>query len=85
MTKLPPDIRARRAIEDRALALGAERRRIDDLHIENTRKIIALIPHAGEAGVPLEDLASMVQVSRQTLHRWRDLPGSAKGLTTEKD
>jgi hypothetical protein len=44
MTDLPPDILARRAIEDRALALGAERREIDDQHIANTRAIIALIP-----------------------------------------
>lgn len=75
-------MKIRREIEDRALELGAKRREIDDQHVANTRAIIALIPHAGEAGVPLDDLASMVQVSRQTLYRWRDMPGSAKGFKT---
>jgi hypothetical protein len=83
MTDLPPNMQAKRAVEDQALALGAERRKIDDQHIANTRAIIALIPHAGEAGVSLDDLASMVQVSRQTLYRWRDVAARLRADTED--
>jgi transcriptional regulator GlxA family with amidase domain len=82
MSQLPENIQARRAIEDQAVALGVERRNIDDQQIGNTRAIIDLIPSATEAGVSLEDLASMVQVTRQTLYRWQE---TARRLRTEDE
>jgi hypothetical protein len=68
---LPPEIQARRAVEDQAAQLGAERQILDDRTIANTRAIMALLPEAEDVGVPLEQLSVLVRVSRQTLHRWR--------------
>src|ERR1700691_3659094 len=68
---LPPQIQARRAVEDRAAQLGVERRDLDDRTLANTRAIMALLPEAESAGVPLEQLSTLAGVSRQTLHRWR--------------
>jgi hypothetical protein len=77
MNGLPAHIRARRDIEDRALKLGKERRDLDVRMIANTQAIMILLAQARGAGVPLEHLAEMVHVSRQTLYRWQDaqLPG----------
>jgi transcriptional regulator GlxA family with amidase domain len=76
--ELPPELRARmavdarRKIEDWAFKLGEERRQLDGQLDANTGQIINLIPQAIEVGIPLDQLASIVGVSRQTLHRWRD-------------
>lgn len=73
MNNLPPDIQARRAVEDRAIQLGSERRDLDDRIAKNTQNIIDLISDAADAGIPFDHLATMVGVSRQTLHRWREI------------
>jgi hypothetical protein len=73
MTELPPDMQARRDIEDRAIRLGDERRDLDNRVAENTQGIIDLIPEAADAGITFDNLARMVGVSRQTLHRWREI------------
>jgi hypothetical protein len=79
MTDLPPDMQARRAVEDRAVQLGAERRGLDDQAAANTQAIIDLLPQAETAGVPLEHLAGLLTVSRQTLYRWRDTVARLRG------
>lgn len=70
---LHADMQARRAIEDRAIALGNERRALDSNLAVNTQAIIDLLRDAQGAGIPYEHLAEMVGVSRQTLHRWREV------------
>jgi hypothetical protein len=72
MNGLPPHIQARRAVEDQALRLGNQRRDLNAQTIANTQAIMVLLPKAQAAGVPLEQLAEMVQVSRQTLYRWQE-------------
>ena len=69
---LPPDIRARRDVEDRAMRLRAERADIAARNAANIRAIVALLDDAKQAGVRLDDLAELVDVSRQSLHRWRE-------------
>jgi hypothetical protein len=73
MIDLPPDMQARRTVEDRAVQLGAERRDLDNKLAANTQAIIDLIPDAASAGVPFDHLSTLVGVSRQTLHRWREV------------
>ncbi|HXM87033.1 MAG TPA: helix-turn-helix domain-containing protein [Solirubrobacteraceae bacterium] len=72
MTDLPPEVELRRAIEDRAIQLGTERHDLDSRLAANTQGIIDLLHDAQGAGVPYEQLAALVGVSRQTLFRWRE-------------
>jgi DNA invertase Pin-like site-specific DNA recombinase len=73
MNNLPNTIQARRAIEDRAAQLAEQRRKIDSQVAENTQAIIDLIPEAAKVGIPLDQLAEVIGVSRQTLYRWREI------------
>jgi DNA invertase Pin-like site-specific DNA recombinase len=73
MTDLPPDIQARRNIEDRAATLGAKRRALDSELTKNTQAIIQLLRDAEGTGVTYDYLAHLTGVSRQTLYRWREI------------
>lgn len=44
----------------------------------NTQGIIDLLRDAEGAGVPYEQLAQLLGVSRQTLFRWREIAASLK-------
>jgi hypothetical protein len=66
------EILARRAIEDRAIALGDQRGELEDRLAENTTAILDLLRDWEGSGIPLDRLASLVGVSRQTLHHWRE-------------
>jgi len=74
MAEIPRDIQATRAIEDRSIELGDERGRLENELAANTTAIVALLREWADAGspIPLDRLASLVGVSRQTLYRWRD-------------
>jgi hypothetical protein len=72
MVDLPPDIQARRSIEDRAIKLGAERRSLEAQLAQNTEAIKKLLGEVLAARVPLEGFAQMVGVTRQTLYHWRN-------------
>ena len=73
MSDLPPDVRKRRDVEDRAIRLGAERNDLEHRLAKNTEEVIDLIPEASDTGITFDSLAAMVGVSRQTLHRWREV------------
>jgi transcriptional regulator GlxA family with amidase domain len=73
MTDLPPDIQARREVEDRAAQLGAERSELENKAATNIDAILDLLHDAEEAGIPLDQIARLVGVSRQTLYRWREV------------
>jgi hypothetical protein len=81
MTDLPPNIRQRRALEDRAIILGAERRTLEAQQAGNLGAIVGLI-HDADGLLPLEEIAKLVGVSRQTLYRWQD---TARHGTAEVD
>jgi hypothetical protein len=74
----PRDIQLQRAIEDRAIALGVERARLEELLANNTGAVGSLVREWEKAGspIPFERLASLVGVSRQTLYRWREPPAA---------
>lgn len=69
---LPPEIVAKRAVEDRAAKLGSTRATLEGNLNRNTTEIRALLRDSIDAGVSLDLLAQLTHVSRQTLHRWRD-------------
>lgn len=73
MNDLPPDIQARRAIEDRAATLGAERRGFEAGLAANTHLIIDLLRDADGVGIPHEQLAQLLGVSRQSIYNWREI------------
>jgi Homeodomain-like domain len=73
MPELPPDIQARRAIEDRAAKLGIQRRGFETALAANTHKVIDLLRDADGSGVPLEQLAALLGVSRQSIYNWREI------------
>ena len=72
MPNLPPNIQARRAIEDKAAKLGVRRRGYATALRKNNDEISALLRQAEGSGVPLEQLAALLGVSRQSLSKWRD-------------
>jgi hypothetical protein len=69
---LPPDIVAKRAIEDRAAKLGSTRTTLEANLNTNTAEIRALLRDSADTGVSLDLLSQLTHVSRQSLHRWRD-------------
>jgi transcriptional regulator of acetoin/glycerol metabolism len=71
MPDLPPEIAAQRAIEDRAIELAAERRRLLGGLEETVGEALELLGEAEAAGVPAERLATLLGVDRTTLYRWR--------------
>lgn len=72
MTEIPPEMQARRAFEDRALELGAERDRLEGELGANLERIVDLLDEAPKVGVPIDQYAKMIGVRRQQLYRWRD-------------
>ena len=73
MDHIPSNIQARRAVEDRAIRLGGERRDLDNRVAVNTQAIIDLLPSAANAGVPFDHVATLVGITRQTLYRWQEV------------
>jgi hypothetical protein len=73
MDHTPSNIQARRAVEDRAIQLGGERRDLDNRVAANTQAIIDLLPNAVDAGVPFDHVATLVGITRQTLYRWQEV------------
>jgi hypothetical protein len=78
MNDLPEQIQTRRAIEDRAATLGAERRGFEAGLTANTHLIIDLLRDADGSGVPLEQLAQLLGVSRQSIYNWREIASQIK-------
>jgi len=62
-----------RETEDQAIDLGAQRADLEQRLSENTEAILALFDAAGEVGIPAEQFARLVGVSRQSLYRWREV------------
>ncbi len=87
MTDTHAEIEIRRSIEDRAIALGDERGRLDDQLSKNIDEILALMREWEEADqpIPFDRLASLVGVSRQTLYRWRDVAARLRAEAAEAD
>ncbi len=73
MTETPPDLQARRAIEDELIQLGSERNRLESELAENIEAIVAAIPKAIDVAIPFDGVAKLVGISRQTLYRWREV------------
>jgi transcriptional regulator GlxA family with amidase domain len=73
MTELPSAVQARRAVEDQAIQLAEERREIESREVANIEAAVDLIPRAAEANMPLDHLARLIGVSRQTLYRWQEV------------
>jgi transcriptional regulator GlxA family with amidase domain len=71
MIDLPPNIQRRRELEERAITLGVERRTLEAKQAGNLGAIVGLVQDA-EGVLPLEEIARLVGVSRQTLYRWQD-------------
>lgn len=73
MNNLPPQLKKRRAIEDRAASLGSQRTDLSAELTANTHSMIDLVRDAEGSGIPLEQLAALLGVSRQTIYNWREL------------
>lgn len=80
---LPADLLARRAIEDRAAKLGASRAALEADLGRNTAEIRVLLRDSEGVAVPLDQLAQLTGVSRQTLHRWRNEVGPAHEMLSD--
>jgi DNA invertase Pin-like site-specific DNA recombinase len=79
MTDIPPNIQRRRELEDRAITLGAERLDLERKRDGNLGAIVGLL-HDAEGILPLEEIAKLVGVSRQTLYRWQDTARDSSGF-----
>ncbi len=79
MNNLPPEIRAQREVEDRAAQLGVQRAALNTETAANTANVKELLPQALAVGVPMETIAKLTGVSRQTLHQWRNGDGASAG------
>jgi hypothetical protein len=75
--ELPPEVQARRALEDELFRLGTKRQKLTAELEANTNIIRRRLPEALERGISLEQFSGMVGVSRQTLHRWQQDPPKA--------
>jgi hypothetical protein len=69
---LPRDVKAQRAVEDRAIKLGNERSKLEARLAAIIEDAVGLMSDAEDNGVSIERLAGLIQVSRPTLYRWRD-------------
>ena len=65
-------LQARRAIEDELIKLGSERHDLLVKTSDNIQAITQAMALAIEAGIPIEYVAQLVRVSRQTLYRWKE-------------
>lgn len=72
MNDLDQSIQARRAIEDQLIQLGNERDELTRKTSENIKAITDAMAVAVAAGIPIEYVAQLVRVSRQTLYRWKE-------------
>lgn len=84
MNDIPPDLAAKRAVEDEALRLGAERHDLENKSAANIDAILRVLHEAEQVGVPFDHIAQHVGVSRQTLYRWRDVAARMKADAAEK-
>jgi hypothetical protein len=69
---LPPDVQARRAVEDKAIKLGRERTRLEGRLDQIIEEAVGLMGDAERNGVPIDRLADLIRVRRSTLYRWRE-------------
>jgi len=69
---LPPNVKAQRALEDRAIKLGNERNTLEARLAAIIEDAVGLMEDAEHDGVSIERLAGLIQISRPTLYRWRD-------------
>jgi transposase-like protein len=51
---------------------GDAGRDVNDMAASRQFIVEELMPKAAEAGIPLDALAKLLGISRQTLYRWRD-------------
>ena len=65
-------------MEDDLLRLGSERNRLESEVGKNLEHIVDAIPAATQAGLSFDEVARLVGVSRQTLHRWRSVLGKLR-------
>jgi transcriptional regulator GlxA family with amidase domain len=72
MSNSAEDLQATRTIEDKLVQLGEQRRATEQAVSENIQAITDTMAEAIAAGLPVERVAGLVGVSRQTLYRWRD-------------
>jgi hypothetical protein len=72
MTTLPPDVEARRTVENEALRLGDERARLLGEVGANLDAMLDGFDRAKEVGISIEQYASHLKVRRQDLYRWRN-------------
>lgn len=72
MTELEQKLQARRAIEDRLIRLGRERKDVERALSANIQAITDAMTEAVDAGIPVEQVSKLVGVSRQTLYRWSE-------------
>jgi transposase-like protein len=72
MTELEQNLQARRAIEDRLIRLGRERKDVERALSANIQAITDAMTEAVDAGIPVEQVSKLVGVSRQTLYRWSE-------------
>lgn len=75
----------RRKIEDEAIKLGDQRRKIQQQQKEslnaNAQAISALVDQAEKAGVGIATIARLTGITRATLYHWQDAhnPQSKRG------
>jgi AcrR family transcriptional regulator len=69
---LPPDVKARRAVEDKAIKLGRERNRLEGRLAQIIEEAVELMSEAERNAITIERLAELIDISRPTLYRWRD-------------
>jgi transcriptional regulator GlxA family with amidase domain len=72
MSNSAKDLQATRAIEDKLVQLGQQRHEIERSTSDNIQAITDTMTEAIAAGLPVERIAGLVGVSRQTLYRWRE-------------
>jgi hypothetical protein len=73
MNPMPAELQDRRAIEDQAIKLAEERNRLTWEMAANTWAIIELLRDPRHSMMPLDHLANLLGVSRQSLYRWREI------------
>jgi hypothetical protein len=80
---LPSDVKARRALEDKAIMLGNERTRLERRLEEIIEEAVGLMAQADRRSVSVDRLAELIRIDRTTLYRWRDM--AARHRTARED